>query len=547
MPQRILGLDIGSYSIKGVVLEDSFRGFKVEDTKEVKIPAGTPETRQERVVAALKELQFPGKIDACVGALPSEMTTARFITLPYSDPKKIAQTISGELSDSLPFDLDDSVYGHEVVRKVDDNTTVNLAAVAPKSKVEERLKLLQEAEIDPKFLAVDGLQIFNLYTHFLKTDASKAEAPGQASPESSTFVGATPGGPPPGRLLVDIGHERTLVLAATDTGIQYVRVIKAGGKAITQALAQGLNVDEERAEDLKHWDGFIGSSRHPAPSEDAQRMSELVASGMHELFRELRRTLQTIRSEKRVVVTRLDLLGGGARIRNLANRLADELNMPVAVGVAVEQIVERSVDQGRRGAFALALALALRAAGDEPVSTIDLRTGEFQFAGQMMHLREQIPVFAGAVAVMIVLLGLNAFVAYHQAVKWEHEVDRQFCEITKATVGREICEPKEAISAMRQPASEFGNVKLPERSALNIAAELSQRIPGEVTVDIEEIDITPERAKITGETATFDAVDSIVSEYSKDKCYSDIKKGKLRKKPDSDKVEFQLAMEMGCS
>ena len=44
MPQRILGLDIGSYSVKGVLLEDSFRGFKVEAAKEVKIAAGTPET-----------------------------------------------------------------------------------------------------------------------------------------------------------------------------------------------------------------------------------------------------------------------------------------------------------------------------------------------------------------------------------------------------------------------------------------------------------------------------------------------------------------------
>ncbi len=547
MPQRILGLDIGSYSVKGVLLEDSFRGFKVEAAKEVKIAAGTPETKTERIWAALRELSFEGKIDAYVAAIPAEVATTRFIQLPYADAKKIAQTIGGELSDSLPFDLDDSVFGHEVVQKNEDGTTLNVAAVAPKTKVHERLELLSQSDIDPKFLPVDSLQLHNLYTHFLKTDLSKAEAPGQASPDASTFVGVSPGGPPPGRLIVDIGHERTLVLAASDAGVQFSRVIRTGGRAVTQALADGMKVDWDRAEDLKHWDGFIASSRHPAPSEDAQKMSELVAAGQSELFRELRRTLQTIRSEKRLTITRVDLLGGGSRLRNLANRLADELNTPVAQGVAVEQIVERLVDQARRSAFALSLALALRAVGDEQVNTIDLRSGEFQFAGQMMHMREQIPVFAMAVVAITVLLGLNAFVSYNQAIRQEREIDRQFCEISKATVGREICEPKEALSAMRQPASEFGNVHLPERSALNIAAELSARIPEDITVDIDEMDISPERAKISGETATFDAVDSILAEYAKDKCYSEIKKGKLRKKPDADKVEFQLSMEMECS
>lgn len=276
-------------------------------------------------------------------------------------------------------------------------------------------------------------------------------------------------------------------------------------------------------------------------------MSEWVAAGSHELFRELRRTLQTIRAEKRVVVTRIDLVGGGSRIRNLANRIAEEGNVPTAVALAVEQIVERQIDGARRPAFALALASALRAVGDERVSTIELRTESLAFAGQMVHLKERVPFIALSAGLVTLLLLVNAGLGYREAIRREKEIDKQFCEITKATVGREICEPKEAIVAMQKPASELGNVKLPERSALNIAAELSQRIPKDIEVAIEELDVSPERAKITGETASFDAVDSIVSEYAKDSCYSDIKKGKLQKKSTGDKVEFQLTMNMECS
>lgn len=549
MPQRIFGVDIGAYSVKGVLVEDSLRGFRVESAQEVRVAEGPPETRKVRVGEALKELLgTPAiKVDAYAAALPLDLSTTRFITLPYSDPKKIAQTLPGELADVLPFDLDEAAFDHSLERKLDDGSSVNLAAVAQVPRVKEFLGVLEAAGIDPKFLGVDALQLYNLYTHFLRTDASKAEAPGASAADAGTFIQPAPGGPPAARLVVDIGHERTLFLAASEHGVAHVRAVRTGGRAVSEAVAEGSKLPLSEAEELKHLDGFIASSRHPASTEEAQRMSDWVGRGSADLFRELRRTLQTIRAEKRVVVTRVDLVGGGSRIRNLANRIAEEINVPTAQGLAVEQIVERQVDGARRSAFALALGAALRAVGDERVSTIDLRTKELAFAGQMVHLKERVPFMLGAAAAMVVLMLANAAVSYQQAVKRERDIDREFCEITKATVGREICEPKEAIAAMQKPASDLGNVKLPERSALNIAAELSSRVPEGVAVDIDEIDITPERAKLTGETATFDAVDSLVTEFAKDDCYSDIKKGKLQKKAGTEKIEFQLTMTMECS
>jgi general secretion pathway protein L len=551
MPQRILGLDVGSWSVKGVFIEDSFRGFRVERVSEIRVSEGPPETRADRLKAAIAALLAESelKVDAYEAALPGELATTRFITMPYADPKKIAATIGGEIADIVPFDLDEAVFDHSIERKLEDGSTISLSAIAPKPRVTDFLTLLQEAGADPKHLGVDAIELYNLYSHFLRTDLSKAETPGSPSPESSTFVAPAPGGPPNGRLIVDLGHERTLLCACTDDGLAFVRVIREGGRGVTQAIADGLHISFAQAEDMKHQDGFVASSRHPPSNDGQERMSELVAKGLAPLFRELRRSLQTIRAERRVTVTRIDLVGGGSRLRNLANRMAEELNVPSAQALAVEQIVERQVDAARRPAYASALAIALRGAGDERVASIDLRKGDYQFAGQLLHFRERIGSIALGAGVIVLLLAINVFASYHQVIKRERAIDMQFCEVTKQVIGREICEPKEAISVMRQPASELGNVRLPQRSALNIAAELSQRIPNEIkdAVLIDEMDITPERARISGETNTFDAVDSMVGEYSKDPCYTDLKKGKLRRTPSGDKVEFQLSMNMECS
>ena len=64
MPQRILGIDIGSWSAKAVLVESSFRGFKVEEVHEVPIGAGDDSTKTERQVAALELLLEYGALRA---------------------------------------------------------------------------------------------------------------------------------------------------------------------------------------------------------------------------------------------------------------------------------------------------------------------------------------------------------------------------------------------------------------------------------------------------------------------------------------------------
>lgn len=550
MPQRILGIDIGSWSIKAVVVESSFRGFKVEAVEEIPIGDGDEESKRERQIAALSLLMERPELksDTLVASLPGELATTRFVDLPYSDQKKVDATIGGELADVLPFDLAEAVFDHALVDKKDDGSSTSLCVSAQRKTLEHFLSTTTEGGADPRFVPVDVLQLYSLYTNFLKEDASKAEAPKEASIDASTFVLPTPGGPPDARLIVDIGHERTLVCAAGEDGIAHVRVIRAGGADVTRAIAQAYELEWDDAEAGKHEDAFVASSRHPAPSDAAARMSEVVATGLRPLVKDLRRTIQSIRSEKRVRVARLDLLGGGARIKNLANYLAEQLNVPVANGVAVEQIVERNVDTPRRPAYAVALANALRTTAEEATSRMDLRVGEYAFAGSMENVRDRVPFIAAAVGVLAVLAIGNTIAQYQVVKAREAAIDQQFCNITKKVVGREICEPTVAISVIKQPTTELGAFALPEISAFQVAAELSHLAPKDVKLLIEEMEVTPDRVRIAGETTSFDAVDQLVSAYAAHKCFNDIKKGKLSKKSGSEGgVEFQLSIRLGCS
>jgi type IV pilus assembly protein PilM len=549
MPSHILGIDLGSWSVKAVLLESTFRGHQVEAVREVPLSPGSPETRSERQLEALQELLVVTgfKADTQIAALPGELATTRFVELPFSDLKKVEATVGGELADLIPFDVADTVFDHQMMSKRPDGSSLSLCGAAQRHQVREHLELLKEGEVDPRFLPIDVLQLYNLYTHFLQQDSSKAEGPGQASEDAGTFVVPSPDAPPDGRLVVDIGHERTLVCACGEQGILHARVLRAGGKDVTQAIAEAYQLEWAAAEEGKHEEALVVASRYPASSDDAQKMSEVVAAGLKPLVRELRRTLQSIRREKRVRVARIDLVGGGARIRNLAPFLAEQLNVPVALGIAVEQSVERLIDARRRPAYACALAFALRATSDAPVSRVDLRKGDMAFAGQLQNLRRRLPAIAVGAAVMLALAGVNVAVRYHLAAQREAAVDEQFCAITQEVVGRRICEPAIALSVLRQPASELGSFKIPEKSAYRVAAELSHLAPKDVEVTLTEVDLRPDKARIVGTTASFDAVDQIVGAYAEDACMENIRKGNLNKRPDGTGVDFQLTADLRCS
>ena len=550
MPQSILGLDIGAWSIKAVVIESAFRGFRITTAREAPVPAGDPNDLADRQIASLRVLvEDPAlKADTYVVALPAESASIRFISLPFSDTRKVDQTMAGELADVLPFDVFDACYDHQIIKKDPDGASLSLAAAAKSTHIEALLEVCRDADVDPKFVPIDALSLFNLYTHYLADDASKPESPTAPSDDLGPVGLPDTEGPPEARMLLDIGHERSLVCACGPDGVAYVRVIRHGGRQVTDAVAKAYGFDWEAAEAGKHEDALVASSRYPAPSDAAQRMSDAVAEGLSPLVRELRRTNQAIRREKRVRIGRIDLLGGGSRIRNLAPYLAEQLNLPVGVGGAVEQVVEREVDAPRRGAMAQALALALRPAADSPVSQIDMRKGSFAFAGSLQSFRARIPFMAASVAVLCLLLVINVFARFQALGQRESEVDQQFCDITEKVVGRPICEPSVAIPVLSQPSSELGAFKLPERSAFLVAAEVSSLIPKELEEKtiITEMDINVDRARIEGETASFEAVDKISAALAKNDCFESINKGRLNKKSDGKSVEFQINIRLGC-
>ncbi len=154
---QFVGIDLGAYSVKVVVIDSRFRETKLRGAFEERVPAGdatqgqaTPPpppgtastsdrtTVQEasqfqRAAATLQRLLISHGVRVEAGGiacLPGERISIRKLELPFGDPRKVSRVIAFELESQIPFDIEEVVYDHVVVSRQPNQTRL-LAAAAP--------------------------------------------------------------------------------------------------------------------------------------------------------------------------------------------------------------------------------------------------------------------------------------------------------------------------------------------------------------------------------------------------------------------------------
>src|SRR3989338_801885 len=99
MAQTVLGIDIGSYSVKVAKLTRYLKDFELLSFHEQILPTNQRLTHEEALAAALRSLFEKNELTAdfiSVG-IPANHVSCRVLELPFTNAKKIEQTFSYEL------------------------------------------------------------------------------------------------------------------------------------------------------------------------------------------------------------------------------------------------------------------------------------------------------------------------------------------------------------------------------------------------------------------------------------------------------------------
>jgi general secretion pathway protein L len=519
---RILGLDLGSHSVKGVVLDSNARNGSPKDWAEVRRGEGE---RQETLRAAVRELLARPEfqhVDQVVVALPGPSLVTHQLALPFSDPKRIEATIDFEVESQLPFDLSEAVFDYQVATQQKDKGSELLVGVVRREEMATLLGELGALGVEPRVVTHPGLAYHNLLV----------QQPGLlAGVEAETVA------------VVDIGHERTtLAIGRPGQGVEFARTFSSGGQNLSRALATEFQTPVQEAH---HWKEAHGAMASAAQGPDAERAASAFVRGLQPVLRELRPSFKAFTARSRRQVGAVLLCGGTARMPGLAEQLERDLGMPVRV-LALPPEASAVVPAAEQPTAAQAYTLALRGqASGARAPRFNLRRGEFAFKGDYDYVKDKLGLLASFAATLFLLLIASGVVRNSVLARREAQVDAVLCEVTQRILG--TCEKNYDKALNMLKGVESPAAALPKMTAVNLLADMTSRVPKEVPVTFDRIDIDLERVTVRGETDSSSQIDAISTALRGHHCFKEVKEGKVEKTRDGTKVTFRLDIQVQCS
>lgn len=533
--QRIIALDIGSYSIKAVEILNHFKSYEISNFYENVIPQ-IEELSPDMIIPNCMDQIFKENgitADRIITAMPGQYISSRIIPFNFSDPQKIQAAVYSELEDIVPFNLDEMIVDHQVLGSKAGKTNV-LVVMTKTSFLSSFLEHLQRINIDPKMVDVDSLSFYNLCPHL---DMEPGKVYG----------------------LVDIGHEKTSVCLVQDGVLMMFRSINLGGRYLTEFLARDLEVSFAEAERIKHKVSYVKTSEHAGSelNEEETVVADRITVAANAIVKEIGRTLYAFKNWEKAPIEKIFLSGGTSRIRNLDRYLADHLEVPTTLNRLNEtdlRINEQLV--GNISIMVQGIAIGIRAVTSlKRHSRINLRKDAFAYVQDYESALKGAGLAFKIVAIALILFSLSYlskyFIYSRQTARLEALYKKEFLDafpdmkkkysanIPFDKLKREsLSMLSDRITSKRNSSDNFINVN-GDSGALVVLKEISASLPKEVAINVVEYRYTAKpdgsgTVRLRVEADSFDTLDKFKVALKNVKVFDEVVEKSSDTKPGSD-------------
>ncbi|GEJ55601.1 PilN domain-containing protein [Anaeromyxobacter diazotrophicus] len=484
MPQRILGLDLGATAARAVLLESSYRGFTIADVRAAPVAPeaeGGPPLRERQLAAAGALLEDGLAFDTALVALPGP-SASHVVSLPFTDPRRIEQTVGFEVEGQIPFDLTEVAWDWQALQLAEGRADL-LVAVVRKEELAALLAGLAPLGVDPRAVLPPGPALAALFGAGVLA-GELAAAPGEA---------------PPAEAVLEVEPGRATLALVAGGALEGARTFPLGAAMPVAALAR------EVRSTLRAWRPRGGAAARP--------------------------------------VGRLLLAGEAARLPGLPEALQGEVQGPVEplalTGPAAERVPPEQAPE-----LALALALALRGHQGARAPRLNLRRGELAYTRDFQHVRGKVVRLASWAALVLLLAMVSSGVKVFALSRQEQLLDRALCDATQKLVGKCYENDELAVAALRGKGTLAASI--PKNSALDIFTELSVRTPQDFWLKLDRIEITRDKLHLQGVTDAAENVDRVVTALRGSRCFGDARSGGARKRSGDGKFEFTIDSDLTC-
>jgi type IV pilus assembly protein PilM len=338
--KSIVGLDIGSSSIKAVELKKSRNGLEVAhmamEPLSSDIVVDSMIVDSGSVASAITKIFSESgiKTRAVATSVSGHSVIVKRIPMSSMSDQELAGIIQTEAAQHIPFDISDVSIDYQILNDNGGPTMDVLLVAVKKDKILNYTNVLSLAGKSPAVVDIDAFALQNCYEYNYQ--------PGP---------GATVA-------LLNLGASVMNINIVKGTTPLFTRDVSVGGHQYTDSLQKELDLSFEDAEALK-LGRKVGTVSEDAKMPILQQVTEIIVLEIQKTFDFFRATATGEHIE------RIYLAGGSSQVPGLIEGLRQEFSLPVEILNPFQRIEPPLgtgadlVDQNA-GQMAVAVGLALR-------------------------------------------------------------------------------------------------------------------------------------------------------------------------------------------
>jgi type IV pilus assembly protein PilM len=304
---RLVGLDIGSRTIKAAEVVEGKRGYSLSKFGMMDIGPGLIEDGAikdpQAVAETIRNLfkSYGIKNHNVAISIGGYSVIVKKISVPVASEEQLQDTIHFEAEQYIPFDINDVNLDFQILGENENNPNqMNVLLVAAKKEmVSDYVALAEMANLEPGIIDVDAFALQNVFELNYEPAADENVA------------------------LIDIGASKTSLNILKGDNSVFMRDVSLGCGQINQKIAALIDCSVEEAESIK-----FGELSEKISAED---LSDIISSAVSDWCTEIRRALDFFYSTyPDDQIKKIILSGGGGNIQDLRQLLAVETSAEVA-------------------------------------------------------------------------------------------------------------------------------------------------------------------------------------------------------------------------
>ncbi len=312
--KSLLGVDIGTSSVKTVQLKPHGKGYELEHLGIAPLP---PEAIVDgaimdggAVIGALQQIFDEHKVtvkDVAV-AVSGHSVIIKPIKMPLMKPQELAESIQWEAEQHIPFAIEDVNLDYEILQCPPGAMEMDVLLVAVKKDViGEYLTVASSAGLNVAVVDVDAFAVANAFEAAYEVNPNEVVA------------------------LLHVGAAVTTITILRGGILVFTRDSVIGGNRYNESMQKMLGVSYEHAERLK-----LGGQMDGYSPADSQSAIDLVHA---ELAGDIRRSIDFFRSASPSgVIHRVLVSGGVACLPRFVPHLSEALELQVEVANPLRRV-----------------------------------------------------------------------------------------------------------------------------------------------------------------------------------------------------------------